>query len=55
MGGRLSSCVRDGRFVCELPCTPWSDDFSFLSKAGGEAAREEGVRNCRGRRDTEKV
>lgn len=46
---------RNGRSVFELPCTPWSDDFSFLCKAGGEAAREEGVRNCRGRRDTEKV
>lgn len=34
--------------LCLSSCTPWSDDLSFLSKSGGEAIREEGVRNCGG-------
>lgn len=32
--------IGDGRFVFELSCTTWSDDLSFLCKAGGKAARE---------------
>lgn len=49
MSGEEEWYIRDGRFVFELPRTPWSDDLSFLYKSGGEAVREEGLRNCGGR------